>query len=277
MPSSILPSIPNLKRLTTFIEAQDGSKKKNELLPQMGGKLAVGQASPPTSKAVSAIISKVQSDVKHFREKQRNKEHAEEQYAAFQQRMDSTRMTQARRTQMEKMNNAIIHAFKNTKAPVRTAVISAEEKLSDALAALRERNAQHTAEREQQERLAVEERKAKRTEEKKQREESIAAEKAEKRAAEAKQRDEENELKTKIRDQRALQSLEAKARVMNLEIEQKQKAQRDDRISGMLEILLKRQVEGEPDRRRAKRPREDNILESDDDQENIDPRDGWRV
>ena len=64
MPPSVIPSNPRLNRLTVLIVAQDGSETEQELLPKLSGRLAVGQASPPTPDAVSAIIKAVQVGVK---------------------------------------------------------------------------------------------------------------------------------------------------------------------------------------------------------------------
>ena len=86
-------------------------------------------------------------------------------------------MTTARKAQTKKINARLIKTFHTTKKPIRTVQIIAEEKLVNALAALKERNVQHTTAKKDQEKQATEERKAKRREQKKQREEREAAEK----------------------------------------------------------------------------------------------------
>jgi len=186
-------------------------------------------------------------------------------------------MTPSRKQQIERESIHIIHAYEKRKVVLRTPQLIAQEKLVKALAELRERNVQYTRDRKRMESEAKQERKAKRREERKAREEKGAAEKAEKRAAEEKKKDEEQELKIRIRDQRALQSLESAAKVMDLETLQKQAAERTERIDGKLEKLFDLELEARASRRGVKRARREEIVESEEDKENIEPDGEWQV
>ena len=79
-----------------------------------------------------------------------------------------------------------------------------------------------------------------------------------------------------MKHQRALQSLEAKAKMANKDVERTKALEQQERINAKLDKLLDMELEERADRRVAKRARRDNVSETDDDQENMDPAGGWR-
>ena len=153
----------------------------------------------------------------------------------------------------------------------------AQVKLYTALAELRVRNVQHTA---QQQAAAIEERKARAESKRAERKERKAKEadaQQEKRERTAKQRADERELKDKIRDQRALQSLTAAARQRLYEQAQMAALERAERIDNKMEHLIDLQTERLEGKRGRKRGRETAPDESEEDKENVEPEGEWRV
>jgi hypothetical protein len=271
------PAPTLIKKITAFFAAQDGSETKKQLIPSLRAHLSTGRASAPTEDALSEVIRKLQDRVKRWNSKQHATEKTIAEYQALQERLASTRLTAARKATIEAESAPIIRAYKKRKQQKRTAQIVMEEKLVKVLAGLREKNKTWTEEREKVEAEQKEEKKAQKSEERKLREERAAAEKAERKAAEEKKKDEELELKTRIRDQRALQSLEAKAKVMDLETAQRRAAERAERIEGKLEKLLDLELQARANKHGGRRAMRDDAEESEEDKENIEPVSDWRL
>ena len=271
MSVSSQPTTATINRITAFIAVQDGSETAQQLLPSIRNRLATGRASPPAEEVILEMIRKVQANVKHWHEKESKKAKVEQQYAELQERMASSRMTASRKQQIQRDNIDIIHAYERRKVVLKTPQIIAQEKLVSALAELREKNILHSRERKRMEAEAKQQRKDKRREEKQARKEKEAAEKADKRAAEEKKRDEEIELRGRIKDQRALQQLEAAAKVMDLERKEKLAADRHAKLEESLQILVDSEIAKRGLGRGQKRARREEIVESEEDKENIEP------
>jgi hypothetical protein len=272
-------SVPlaHLKRLIAVVRTQDGSKTQKELLPLMRASLSVGRASPPSEDIIAETIRTVQQRVKHRHEKQRKKEAEETRIAALEAQAVNTRSRQRDSAAAPNTTTSASRRPKKVSKVEVTAQTRAEDQLVAALAELRVRNAQHTNE---QKKLIEEERKAKtasKAAERKERKEKEAREKKEKQEKTAKQRAEELELKDKLRDKRAKQSLEAAAEKHYYEKEQKEALKRAKRIDRKIEILLDLQTEVLKAARGQKRARDAEAEDSEEDKENIEPEGEWRV
>jgi len=277
MSSPALPPLAHLKRLTTFIAAQDGSQTWKQLLPLMRGPLTPGRGLAPSEDDIVAIVRAVQQRVKHRHENQRRREAEAANAAVLQQQAVSLR-PRARNTAPAQNSNAPASSRpRKAKKAETTAQTQTEERLVSALAELRERNVQYTEARKQAE---AEERKAKRAtrdEERKASKAKEAAEKAAKKAEAAKMRSDELELKTKLRDQRALQALEAKAQKLNWEKIEFEAAERAKRIDAKIEKVLDHEIEKFEPERGQKRPREEADEEEEENKENIEPEGEWQL
>ena len=275
--SSIAPlPLAHLKRLTAFINARDGSQPVKELLPLMRAALSSGRASPPSETIISENIRAVQKRVKHRHERQRLREEAEAASAAAVAQAVSTRARQRSAAPASTSRAPASRQPKKVKQGESTAQIREEERLVAALAALRQRNVQFTAERAEAAKAA---RKAKAdalSAERKQKKQQEVDEARAKRETLEQQRAEEQKLKVKIRDERALQSLTAAAKKHEYEQEQHEAMERAKRLDAKLEKVLDNVLEEQEQRRGQKRAREELSDESQENKENVEPQSEWQ-
>jgi hypothetical protein len=270
-------SLTQLKRLTAFIDGQDGSQTQKQLLPLMCGALSIRGGLPPTEDSVAEAVQAIQLRVRHRHDKQRKREAEEARTAAMEAQAANTRSRRRNAAPAPDFTISVSRRRKSAQRVEATPQIRAEDKLYTALAELRVRNVQHTAE---QRAAAIEERKARaesKKAERKERKAKEAEEQQEKRERTAKQRADERELKEKIRDQRALQSLTAAARQRLYEQAQMAALERAERIDNKMEHLIDLQTERLEGKRGRKRGREAAPDESEEDKENVEPEGEWQV
>lgn len=179
-----------------------------------------------------------------------------------------------RRAAIERENAGIIRAYNNRKILKTDKWTQAEERLVAALTALKEKNNVWAAEKEKVKQEDKERKGEQKKQEKKEKEEKKAAEKEEKQKAEQAKRDREAELKARQTDVRAMQSLDAKAKQLDLEKERQEEAARRKRIDVKLETLLDLFFDNE---QHKKRQRRDETVESDSDKENVRPEGQWQA
>lgn len=272
-----LLSLAQLKRLTNFVAGQDGSQTQKELLPLMCAQLSIRGGLPPTEKSVGEAIQAIQLRVRHRLETKRRRE-AEETSAAQQAvQAASARSTRRNTTQAVAQRSSTSRARTAAKKAAATPQTRAEDKLHAALAELRERSVQYTA---AQKEKAAEQRKQQAADRKADRQQKKADEAAERKAERdrlVKQRADERELKEKMRDQRALQSLTAAARQRMYEEKQLAALDRQERIDGKFEHLLELETEALEAQLGPKRARRAVSAESEEDKENVEPDGEWSV
>ena len=222
MPSSVLPPVVLLTRITRFIEAQDGAETQKQLIPSLLASLPPYSARLHTAQTISEIIKKSQDRAKRLRAVLAKRDQLNADWNELQESLSSSRLRPERRAQLHAEHASLIRAYSQRKPIKKEARDVADEKLSEALAALRQKNVRRTAEWKERQREEKEEAKAKRLEERKLAEEKEAANRAERKAIDEQKRAAEVELRVRLTDQRGRQLMDAKAKRLDME-QQRQK------------------------------------------------------
>ena len=272
----ILPRLPLivLTHITQYLASQDGSKTQKQLLPSLAEHISRRHSANNDVDSLSTIITKIQHEARRIRAVQKATAVAELHYSELQERLASTRLTAVRRAVIERENAGIIRAYNNRKILKTDKWTQVEERLVAALTALKERNNLWAAEKEKAKQEDKERKEEQKKQEKKEKEEKKAAEKEEKQKAEQAKRDREAELKARQTDVRAMQTLDAKAKQLDLEKERQEEAARRKRIDAKLETLLDLFIDNA---QHTKRQRRDETAESDSDKENVRPEGQWQA
>ena len=272
MSSFALPSIPLLKGITRCIDEADGAETYKELLPSILASLLAYLRSGHTDHSISEVIRKSRDRAKRLRGVLAKRETLIAEYNELQERLASRRMRPDRRAQLLTGNASLIRSYRQRKEIKEDARSKADQKLSAALIALKQRNRRRTEERAERVREAREEENERKAEEKRREEEKAEAQREEKQAIVEEKQARELDIRVRITDQRGLQLVDAKARKMDMEAQRVKDAELARKLHQEMREALAlwsnsmRREQGLPERRA-----EANDIEYGDDQENRSP------
>ena len=183
-----LRSTAILTLIADYIDAQDGSQKKKELLPLVTVHVNARIRAQHTLDAISAIVDKSRKRASERTATEHANKTAEADYKALQETLRTSRQTPTRQNAIKLAHQAVIDAYNGRKKFEHSRKTIAEDRIAHALAELDKKNKAVREQRKKDIEEAKREKKERKEEEKKEKEEKKATEKAEKKAADDKKK-----------------------------------------------------------------------------------------
>ena len=273
MSAPYVPPVTLLTLIADYIDAQDGSQKKKELLPLVTVHVNARIRAQHTLDAISAIVDKSRKRASERAATEHANKTAEADYKALQETLRASRQTPTRQNAIKLAHQAVIDAYNGRKKFEHSRRTIAENRIAHALAELDKKNKAVREQRKKDIEEAKREKKERKEEEKKEKEEKKATEKAEKKAADDKKKEQEAEVRVKRREAQAQQSLTLKAGAVQDEKAKKALTEQTRQINIELLKVLQFINQSQQSGQGRKRKEREEEVKSDSDKENVEPAD----